>query len=54
MHSCQELIDNKPGCEWFGLDMMVDDDYNVWLLENNSRSVCLGLHERSSTCVHAN
>ncbi len=36
MHSCQEMIDNKPGCfEWFGLDFMVDTDYHVWNLECN-------------------
>ena len=36
MHSCQEMIDNKPGCfEWFGLDFMVDVDFDVWNLECN-------------------
>jgi len=36
MHSCQEAIDNRPGCfEWFGLDFMVDLDFNVWTLECN-------------------
>ena len=36
MHSVQDLIDNKPGCfEWFGLDFMVDVDFNVWNLECN-------------------
>ena len=42
MHSCQEMIDNKPGCfEWFGLDFMVDEDYNVWNLECNIKCVCV-------------
>lgn len=32
------MIDNKAGCfEWFGLDFMVDEDYNVWNLECNIR-----------------
>jgi tubulin monoglycylase TTLL3/8 len=36
MHSVQDLIDNKAGCfEWFGLDFMVDEAFNVWTLECN-------------------
>lgn len=36
MHSVQECMDNRPGCfEWFGLDFMVDERYNTWLLECN-------------------
>ena len=36
MHSVQDLIDNKAGCfEWFGLDFMVDERFDVWLLECN-------------------
>ena len=32
------MIDNKAGCfEWFGLDFMVDQEYNVWNLECNIR-----------------
>ena len=36
MHSVQESMDNKPGCfEWFGLDFIVDECFNTWLLECN-------------------
>jgi len=36
LHCVQDLIENKEGCfEWFGLDYVVDDDFNVWLLECN-------------------
>mmetsp|Transcript_37217 Transcript_37217/g.117120 ORF Transcript_37217/g.117120 Transcript_37217/m.117120 type:complete len:213 (-) Transcript_37217:51-689(-) len=36
LHCVQDLIENKEGCfEWFGLDYVVDDNFNVWLLECN-------------------
>mmetsp|Transcript_28223 Transcript_28223/g.44023 ORF Transcript_28223/g.44023 Transcript_28223/m.44023 type:complete len:266 (+) Transcript_28223:1631-2428(+) len=36
MHSVQETIDNRQGCfEWFGLDFMIDNDFNAWMLECN-------------------
>jgi len=36
MHSVQDVVENKGGCfEWFGLDFMVDEKFNVWILECN-------------------
>lgn len=36
MHTVQETIENKPGCfEWYGIDFMVDQRLNVWVLECN-------------------
>lgn len=31
------MFENKKGCfELFGFDLMVDDDFNMWLIEVNS------------------
>jgi len=31
------MFECKPGCfEMFGFDMMVDDEFNMWLIEVNS------------------
>jgi hypothetical protein len=41
MHCVQELLDNKQGCfEWFGLDFMLDDEFNAWICELACARAC--------------
>ena len=36
MNSVQDVVENKAGCfEWFGLDFMVDERFDTWILECN-------------------
>ena len=37
LESVQDMFECKKGCfELFGFDLMVDDDFNMWLIEVNS------------------
>ncbi len=37
MEACQDAVENRKNShEMFGYDFMVDDQYNVWLIEVNS------------------
>jgi tubulin monoglycylase TTLL3/8 len=37
LESVQDMFECKPGCfELFGFDMMIDDEFNMWLIEVNS------------------
>jgi tubulin monoglycylase TTLL3/8 len=37
LESVQDMFECKPGCfELFGFDLMIDDEFNSWLIEVNS------------------
>lgn len=37
MEACQDAVENRKNShQMFGYDFMVDDQYNVWLIEVNS------------------
>lgn len=37
LESVQDMFESKKGCfELFGFDLMVDDDFSMWLIEVNS------------------